>query len=56
MKGSQVSILESRATEVYEENLQKVRDRLMEEARPVLPSRRYRVTSIQSRQSLDSID
>ena len=35
MKGPQVSVLESRATEVYEENLQKVRDQLMEEARPL---------------------
>ena len=35
MKGPQVSVLESRATEVFEENLQKVRDQLMEEAQPL---------------------
>ena len=35
MKGSQVSVLESRATEVYEENLDKVRRYLYEQARPL---------------------
>ena len=35
MKGPQASALESRATEVYEENLKKVRDQLMEEAQPL---------------------
>ena len=35
MKGSQVSVLESHATEVYEENLDKVRRYLYEQARPL---------------------
>ncbi|KIM51986.1 hypothetical protein SCLCIDRAFT_33007 [Scleroderma citrinum Foug A] len=35
MKGPQVSILESRATDVYEENLGKVRERLMADAKPL---------------------
>ena len=35
MKGPQVSILESRATDVYEENLGKVREWLMADAKPL---------------------
>ena len=35
MKGSQVSILESRATGVYEENLERVREQLMADAKPL---------------------
>jgi len=35
MKGPQVSVLESRATDIYEENLGKVREQLMAEAKPL---------------------
>ena len=35
VEGPQVTILKSRGTEVYKENLYKVRDQLMEEARPL---------------------
>jgi len=35
MKGPQVSVLESRATEIYEENLEKVREHLREQAHPL---------------------
>lgn len=35
MKGPQVSVLESRATDIYEENLERVRKQLMVEAKPL---------------------
>jgi len=35
MKGPQVSVLESRATDIYEENLGRVREQLMAEAKPL---------------------
>ena len=35
MKGPQVSVLESQATDIYEENLERVRKQLMVEAKPL---------------------